>query len=1039
MKKLTTLFLTLLAFGSFAQSEWQWIQRAGSTQGDNSYGVGTDHMGNSYVVGRYSGPSITFGSTLLTNSGSTDVFIVKYDPSGNALWAKKAGAAGTETATKVAVDAAGNSYVVGYFTSPTLTFGSIVLTSAGVTDIFIVKYDTNGNVIWARSAGSTGDDLAYSIAIDGNSNCYIVGHFLSPDITFGASTLYNNGGYDFFVAKYDPSGNPLWARAAASNFADKAYGVTVDGSDNIYITGTFAGSSISFGSTTLTNSNVQNANIFIAKLNPSGNALWAVKPDGYNSAAMDIVADASGNNYVTGYFGTSSITFGTTTLTNTGNSDMFLAKYDANGNSVWAKSAGGNYAVNGGDLALDAVGNCYVVGNFSSDVITFGNFTLVNELANNTADLFVAKYDPSGDVLWAKSAKGNSEDAGVGIAADGKGGVLITGHYYSSNLEFGFLSVPNIGATTDIYFAKIYAPQHYLNGNLYDDVNNDCVLLSPEQRLPNLFISASPGNILGMSNDTGLYSIGLIDSVNYTIQPIIPQRAAFMIQNPCPASYNISVNANNQMDTSGFDFGFDYSPCFLLRTDVSGDRKRRCVRNNTSVFYINEGLIPANGVEVHVKFAAYDIPVAASMAYVIDPSDSSLVFNIGTLNPNQSGTITILDSIACITGIAGLTQCTKVWILPVNQCLVDSTLGVNWDQSSMEVDGVCVNDTARFTIKNSGSGNMATPGSYRIYADNVLTFIGSFQLSSGDSLVVNRVSGGATLRLEADQNAGHPGHSHPRATVEACGTNGSGGFSTGQVNLASQDDQDPDVEIDCMIIRDSYDPNEKIVSPGGVTASHFVLPETSLDYIIHFQNTGNDTAYKIVVDDPLSAYFDMTTLELGVSSHPYVASIVSSGGQPVLRFTFNDINLVDSSTYEPGSHGFVKFKVAPLAGTPLGTVINNTAYIYFDFNTPVITNTAFVTLGTELTTGVNEAQALKGEDGINIYPNPFTSTATIGFSVEQQNTTVKVMDLLGNVLIDEKVKGNTYVIDMKEKARGVYIIRINDGSNALISRKIVLQ
>jgi uncharacterized repeat protein (TIGR01451 family) len=428
----------------------------------------------------------------------------------------------------------------------------------------------------------------------------------------------------------------------------------------------------------------------------------------------------------------------------------------------------------------------------------------------------------------------------------------------------------------------------------------------------------------------------------------------------------------------------------------------------------------ADTVTVRVKFAEYDIPISASLPYIID-IDSSLVFNIGTLQSFQSGTITITDSIACISGLVGLTQCTKARILPINHCLIDSTTGGGWDHSSVSVNGSCVNDTCRFVIYNNGSGNMTASSPYRIYANNVLVYTGSFQLQTGDSLVVPWVSGGATIRLEADQSPGHPGHSHPRYTLEACGTDISSNYSIGEVNRTPMDDEDEDVEIDCMQIRDSYDPNEKDNAPEGIDAAHIVLPNTQIDFIVHFQNTGTDTAYKVVVIDSLSNDLDLATLELGAGSHPYSVSL-SGQGVPVLKFTFSNINLPDSTTDELNSSGFIKYKITPKSSTPLGTQINNAADIYFDYNFPVRTNIAFVILGNYLELSANDSRITKA--GLIIfYPNPTMGSITLEAASNNLLNKVIVSGIDSRVIKSIAIgHSEKTTIDLKELSAGIYFL-----------------
>jgi uncharacterized repeat protein (TIGR01451 family) len=562
---------------------------------------------------------------------------------------------------------------------------------------------------------------------------------------------------------------------------------------------------------------------------------------------------------------------------------------------------------------------------------------------------------------------------------------------------------------------------HQIHGNIYDDSTQDCQMQSVERRIPYFTLTANPGNYFTFSDDSGNYSLGVNDTAIYSVEPIIPQYLAPLINNQCPVNYLIDINPSVAADTGDFNFGLEVADCALLRVDVTSNIRRRCFRNQTTVYYINDGVVQADSVEIYVRLDQYDIPLSASLPYTLDTATNTMIFSIGTLAAGQSGIISIVDSIACVPGITDLTQCTEAWILPPNQCLIDSTTDSTWDHSSVSVDAACVNDTCRFVIRNSGSQDMDAPSEYRIYANNVLVYTGSFQLVSGDSLVVLWVSNGATIRLEADQVPGHPGNSHPRATLEACGDDGSGNFTVGEYNRAPMDDEDVDVEIDCMEIRDSYDPNEKDNSPLGVDAAHIVLPNTPIDYTVHFQNTGTDTAYKVVVIDSVSNDLDLATLELGASSHPYSVSL-SGQGIAVLKFTFNNINLVDSTTDELNSHGFVKYKITPKSSVPLGTQINNAADIYFDYNFPVRTNTAYVTLGNYLVLS-NGGSKMTKAGSIIFYPNPTTSSITIESSSDNLLQKVDVYSYDGR-LIKSLVIGHSSLvkIDMTELSAGVYFL-----------------
>jgi hypothetical protein len=165
-----------------------------------------DAAGKPYVTGYFKSPTITFGSFTLTNTGSEDLFLVKYDASGNVLWAKSAIGTESDYGFSVAVDAAGNPYLGGVFGSPTINFGSITLTNTSGGDMFLVKYDTGGNALWAKCTGGPAIAVAMSIAVDASGNPYVAGEFGSPTINFGSTTLTSAGSYDMFLAKLESSG-----------------------------------------------------------------------------------------------------------------------------------------------------------------------------------------------------------------------------------------------------------------------------------------------------------------------------------------------------------------------------------------------------------------------------------------------------------------------------------------------------------------------------------------------------------------------------------------------------------------------------------------------------------------------------------------------------------------------------------------------------------------------------------------------------------------------------------------------------------------
>ncbi|MBK9016379.1 MAG: DUF11 domain-containing protein [Saprospiraceae bacterium] len=309
---------------------------------------------------------------------------------------------------------------------------------------------------------------------------------------------------------------------------------------------------------------------------------------------------------------------------------------------------------------------------------------------------------------------------------------------------------------------------------------------------------------------------------------------------------------------------------------------------------------------------------------------NTLTFNLGDVAVGDCGSFQITAHLDCDSTVLGQTHCTSAHISPDSLCLPPDPL---WDGSSIEVDASCSGDSIVFTITNVGSEGMPAPLGFIIIEDQIVLMTGDFQLGSGQSTTVTAPSNGTTLHLEAQQAAAHPsGFASTGSTIEGCG----GWMSLGFFTQWSADDPDPFTDVDCQANIGSYDPNDKRAFPAGFTEEHLIEPGQEIEYLIRFQNTGTDTAFKVTVVDVLPTELDLATVRPGASSHPYTYGVTPEGW---LTFTFDDIMLPDSNVNEAASHGFIRFRASQRPGLGWGNVIANTALIYFDFNAPVQTNT----------------------------------------------------------------------------------------------------
>jgi hypothetical protein len=229
----------------------------------------------------------------------------------------------------------------------------------------------------------------------------------------------------------------------------------------------------------------------------------------------------------------------------------------------------------------------------------------------------------------------------------------------------------------------------------------------------------------------------------------------------------------------------------------------------------------------------------------------------------------------------------------------------------------------------------------RFYLDGNLFMMDSIRLTGGDSIVLSFLADGRTWRLEADQHPLHPGNSHPNAQIEACGNLQN--WTPDLFNLYSSDDADPITDYFCGIVLSSLNPNDKTGYPYGLDSAHYILQNTDIEYLIRFQNTGNDTAFTVIIRDTLAEELDIFSVRSGASSHNYSFRMY---GPRVLEWRFNNIMLPDSNINFLKSQGFVKFNVKQQMDLTAGTIINNSASIYFDQNPTVITNTYFHTVDT---------------------------------------------------------------------------------------------
>ena len=494
----------------------QWARLIASSLQAYTQGIATGPGGAVYVAGGFEGALSVGSLPVLTNPAANrthfldfDAFLLKLDAQGTPQWVRQIASTNDDEGTGVAVDAAGNPALAGFFRSPTLTIGSTVLTNAGplnTYDIFLAKYDAQGTPQWALRAGGTGPDYCQALTSTANGNLYLIGELSGAGGTAGGVTFgpVSGGSSGALIAAYSPQGAGLWARREGTG--SRYTSIAPDASNNLVVSGDFYGT-ITVGTQTLTA--LGNSDILTARYAANGSSMGAGREGGYGSdyatgtcsdpgngqvvvgstteayfkaggslqllpteGTLDalllryapgggmtlakvlgsgggrdglngLAVDKQGNSYVSGFFANNT-RLGTTTLLSTGFAS-FLAKYTPAGAILWAQQLPASVR----SIALDGAGSLYVAGTFGG-TLTIGSTTL----SGAGGRIFLLKYDPQGTLLWARSAGSTNLDSFGALAVNAAGTVVLTGTFGGPTATFGNQTITRAGQRVNVFLAR---------------------------------------------------------------------------------------------------------------------------------------------------------------------------------------------------------------------------------------------------------------------------------------------------------------------------------------------------------------------------------------------------------------------------------------------------------------------------------------------------------------------------------------------------------------------------------------------------------
>lgn len=512
MLKNTCLLVFFFLLQQFAPAQGlEWAFKTGGSLTDVGYAVVADKNDYLYATGNFEtgadfdpGP----GTANLSSSGSMDIFIQKLTAGRKLVWARKIGGNGADSGRGMAVDQQGNIYLTGYFSNSIDADpgpASFFLSSFGDWDIFVIKLDKNGKLVWAASAGSPGTDSGAGVDVDPMGNVYVTGYFAgTANFDPGGSnfTLSTSSGSPAFIWKLDANGKFVWATSSGGVNQPRGWTISHAPDGSIYVGG----------------------DRFLQKRDAGGNLLWNLAMSNTGSSTTRLLTDRSGNVIATGYF-TGSFFLTDTTLTNN-SSTTFILKLDPDGKCLLCRTITGSSITWGYDIDTDAGGNLYTTGWFSGDVdFDPGPGTAVLSAPNDYGS-FVVKLDASGTFKWAipfqGTGSGNRLEA-YSTAVDNRGGIYTAGRFRGTvDLDpgTGTLNVTADGFF-DYFFTKISATVFY-RGKVFHDLNDNQLQDAGEPNLPNMIVHARNNDFHVSSDADGLYRF-YADVFADTIQVIPPQ------------------------------------------------------------------------------------------------------------------------------------------------------------------------------------------------------------------------------------------------------------------------------------------------------------------------------------------------------------------------------------------------------------------------------------------------------------------------------------------------------------------------------------
>ncbi len=878
------------------------------------------------------------------------------------------------------------------------------------------------DLTWAKGMSGTGGAVGSTICLDNIGNVYTIGQFkgtIDFDPGTNVASLTSINPFDYFITKMDSSGNLIWAKQFGSwyEYGGSVPRISIDNLGNVFAVGSYTGS---------------------ADFDP-GAGISILTTSGL---PIDI-------------------------------EDNFVLKLDNSGNFIWVKAL--VPAVNSNanrlySMAIDNLGDIYLTGSFNNTV-DFDPGSGVSILQGNPTSAFICKFNGSGNFLWANRignyGSGNfCSTIGTTVLTDQTGNIYVSGYCYGS-IAYNFTPICNSGSFVlklDIngtYVSSISLPGYNAQSALIDASGNSFIFTYSSANIFTIIKLDVSGNMLwtkAFDYHIEAHGAALSQSDNIFLSGAFYGTVDFDpgigITNLSSTNPNLSdafiLKINNDGDflwakkTGGTSYGMGNE----IAVDASENMYSTGTYNTTRDFdpSINiYNLVPGPGPK-SAFVCKLKKNICSDLALLIDTVSGINCSNFGyasghcvnglapynyswNTTPITTNTSVIMPN----TGIYALT------VSDANNCSISSSVIINAPSymSGVDLNPSIVSAAFRPGFMNTifmdafNDGCVPATGKLKLILDPRLIYNYSTPIPntiSGDTLIWS------FYNLIYDSTHIKPFVSVTNPTSTAIGDTIV--LTTIMTPFYGDTDTLNNIKIYKTKVVNAFDPNEKTVFPSGKCDEGYILNNQLLTYTIRFQNTGNADAIDISILDQLDKNLNPNTVKIIGYSHPVYAELLEND---VMKFNFKNINLPDSNSNEPKSHGYLIFEVMQDTNLNNGSKIKNSVGIYFDYNIAVLTNTVINTIVDVISEDCASKNTQASYDKpIALFPNPTSKILNIEVDAYNSNSEIMITDVLGRTVFSQKIESAKTVINTDTYNKGIYFITVIT-ENKQSTTKIIIQ